>query len=66
MMLNTSCELDLVDTLYLTSILANQPRPIDRHIDYFGSGAGNLEPRDGDSRAWRPSRVAVGHHREGQ
>ena len=43
-MLNASVALDLVDALYLASILGNRPRSIDRYIDYFG-GAGGLEPR---------------------
>lgn len=39
---NTSSVLDLVDAVYLMSILADQPRWIDRYIDYFGGGAGDL------------------------
>ena len=32
--------LELADSiLYLASLLRNQPRPIDRYIDYFGGGA---------------------------
>jgi hypothetical protein len=37
--------LDLVDTVYLMSILTDHPRSIDRYIDYFGSGTSDLEPR---------------------
>jgi len=42
-MLEVSCSdqasaLDLVDTVYLMSIVADRPRPIDRYIDYFGGG----------------------------
>lgn len=66
MMLNARFELDLVDTLYLASILGDQPRSIDRHIDYFGSGPRSLEPRNRDSRACHPSHVVAGHHREGR
>ena len=42
-MLSGSFVLDPIDTLYLASILGNQPRPIDRFIDYFG-GASGFEP----------------------
>ncbi len=37
--IETPCapELQLAESiLYLTALLADQPRPIDRHIDYFG------------------------------
>lgn len=37
--METPCapELQLAESiLYLTALLADQPRPIDRHIDYFG------------------------------
>ena len=37
-MLGDSFILDPIDTLYLASILGNQPRSIDRFIDYFGGG----------------------------
>jgi hypothetical protein len=37
--------LDLVDTVYLMSVLSDHPRSIDRYIDYFGSGTSDLEPR---------------------
>jgi hypothetical protein len=40
--------LDLVDTVYLMSLLSDHPRSIDRYIDYFGSGPSDLEPRDED------------------
>ncbi len=31
--------LDLAESiLYLTAIMADRPRPIDRYIDYFGDG----------------------------
>jgi len=39
---------DLVDTVYLTSLLGDHPRSIDRYIDYFGSGTSDLEPPDED------------------
>ena len=42
--------LDLVDALYVVSVLADQPRSIDRYIDYFGGSAGDLELRGGDAR----------------
>ena len=35
-MWDTRFVLDLVDAVYLASVLGNRPRPIDRHIDYFG------------------------------
>jgi len=35
-MWDTKFVLDLVDVVYLASVLGNRPRPIDRHIDYFG------------------------------
>src|SRR5437899_10498891 len=44
----TISALDLVDVVYLMTILADHPRSIDRYIDYFGSGGG---PR---SRGARP------------
>lgn len=44
-MLSDSFVLDPIDTLYLASILGNQPRSIDRFIDYFGSGGG-FAPED--------------------
>jgi hypothetical protein len=43
-MLSDSFILDSIDTLHLVSILGNQPRSIDRFIDYFGGGAGGFEP----------------------
>jgi hypothetical protein len=46
---NTSSALDLVDAVYLMSIVANQPRSIDQYIDYFGGGAGDLDLRGGDT-----------------
>ncbi|OLC15503.1 MAG: hypothetical protein AUH29_07765 [Candidatus Rokubacteria bacterium 13_1_40CM_69_27] len=60
-MLKPNSALDIVDALYLVSILADQPRSIDRYIDYFGGGAGDLELRGGGARlgshqpreAWR-------------
>ena len=45
----TISTLDLVDAVYLMSIVADQPRPIDRYIDYFGGGAGNLALRRGQA-----------------
>jgi hypothetical protein len=39
---------DLVDTVYLMSLLGDHPRSIDRYIDYFGSGTSDLEPPDED------------------
>lgn len=50
-MRNASFELDVADTLYLVSILGNQPRSIDRYIDYFGSGPEGLERGGDDSGA---------------
>jgi len=41
---NTFAALDLVNTVYLMSILADHRRPIDRYIEYFGTGASGLEP----------------------
>jgi hypothetical protein len=46
---NAISALDLVDTVYLMSILADQPRSIDRYIDYFGGGAGDLDRRHGNA-----------------
>jgi hypothetical protein len=43
-MLSDNFVLDPIDTLYLASILGNQPRSIDRFIDYFGAGGGGFEP----------------------
>ncbi len=43
-MLSARFVLDPIDTLYLASILGDQPRSIDRFIDYFGGGAGGFEP----------------------
>ena len=40
--------LDLVDTVYLMSLLGDHPRAIDRYIDYFGGSTSDLEPRDED------------------
>jgi hypothetical protein len=45
---NTIPALDLVDTVYLMSLLSDQPRSIDRYIDYFGSSTSDVEPRNGD------------------
>lgn len=45
-MLNTSSAFDLVDAVYLMSMLIDQPRSIDRYIDYFGGG--NLDLRAGE------------------
>jgi len=47
---NTFAALDLVNTVYLMSILADHRRPIDRYIDYFGTGASGLEPPCGEAR----------------
>jgi len=41
---DTIIALDLVDTVYLMSLLADHRRSIDRYIDYFGSGTPDLEP----------------------
>lgn len=46
---NTSSALDLVDAVYLMSILADQPRWIDRYIDYFGGSTRDLELRLGQA-----------------
>jgi hypothetical protein len=46
---NVSSALDLVDAVYLISIVADQPRWIDRYIDYFGGGAGDVDLR---GRGW--------------
>jgi len=43
-MLSDRFVLEPIDTLYLASILGNQPRSIDRFIDYFGGGTGGFEP----------------------
>jgi len=47
---NTITALDLVDTVYLMSILTDHRRSIDRYIDYFGSGASDLELRGAEAR----------------
>ncbi len=39
---------DLVDTVYLMSLLSDHPRSIDRYIDYFGGGTSHLEPHNDD------------------
>ena len=44
-MLKTSPAFDLVDAVYLALILGNQPRSIDRFIDYFGGRAVGLAER---------------------
>ncbi len=49
-MSDTISAFDLVDAVYLMSVLADQPRSIDRQIDYFGDGAGNPEPRGTEAR----------------
>ena len=36
----------LADFLYLSSILRDQPRQIDRYIDYFGGGAQDERARE--------------------
>jgi hypothetical protein len=41
----TISALELVDAVYLMSILADQPRSIDRYIDYFGGGEIDLRRR---------------------
>ena len=50
--------LDPVEVLYLTSLLVDRQRPIDRSIDYFGDGA---PPR---STNWvqRPAGSSRGRH----
>jgi hypothetical protein len=48
-MWDTRFMLDLIDAVYLASVLGNRPRPIDRYIDYFGDG-----PRTGAPRGRRP------------
>jgi hypothetical protein len=45
-MLNPSSAFDLVDAVYLISVIIDQPRSIDRYIDYFGDG--KLALRTGD------------------
>ena len=45
---DTIIALDLVDTVYLMSLLADRPRSIDRYIDYFGGGTADLEPLSDD------------------
>jgi hypothetical protein len=40
---NAIASLDLVDAVYLISILADQPRWIDQYIDYFGAGNVSLD-----------------------
>ncbi len=62
-MLSDSFVLDPIETLYLASILGNQPRSIDRFIDYFGGGAGGFEPEartQGPASAARRSQVSRG------
>ena len=39
---DTIIALDLVDAVYLMSLLSDHPRSIDRYIDYFGSGTSDL------------------------
>jgi hypothetical protein len=41
---------DIVDAVYLMSVLIDEPRWIDRYIDYFGGGAGAFDLRRGESR----------------
>ena len=43
-MSSTVSPLDPVDTFSLLSILADQPRSIDRFIDYFGNGKSAIDP----------------------
>ncbi len=45
---DTIIALDLVDTVYLMSLLSDHPRSIDRYIDYFGSGTSDLAPLNDD------------------
>src|SRR2546428_13186378 len=40
--------------LYLSSILRDQPRQIDRYIDYFGGGAQDDRAREGGRSASTP------------
>jgi hypothetical protein len=47
----------LIDTVYLTSILADQPRSIDRYIDYFGNAAGDAGRCSSEARC-RPHQEA--------
>jgi hypothetical protein len=47
---NTITALDLVDTVYLMSILTDHRRSIDRYIDYFGSDASDLRPPGAEAR----------------
>lgn len=44
--------LDIVDAVYLLSVLADQPRSIDRFIDYFG-GARDLNLRERGEEVWQ-------------
>jgi hypothetical protein len=58
---DTIIALDLIDTVYLMSILTDQRRSIDRYIDYFGSGTMDLEPRGAEAtRTGGKSAVVVG------
>ena len=50
-MLSARFVLDPIETLYLASLLGDQPRSIDRFIDYFGDGVGGFEP---EARIQRP------------
>jgi hypothetical protein len=53
--------LDLVDAVYLASVLGNRPRPIDRYIDYFGDAAA-----DGSPEGTAPDAGSVRPYRERQ
>ena len=54
-MVNAAAVRDWTDQLYLATLVRNQPRSIDRYIDYFGLD-GEVRPRDAgalSAKAWR-------------
>ena len=48
--------LDLADSiLYLTALVADRPRPVDRYIDYFGGVTERAAGAEAASVRWRAS-----------
>ena len=48
--------LDLADSiLYLAALMADQPRPIDRFIDYFGGVTDRVACTEPESARWLAS-----------
>ena len=48
--------LELADSiLYLAALVADQPRPIDRYIDYFGGATERTACSDAASAVWLAS-----------